>query len=305
MKTETVKTRDKRGSDLFLIQPEQFHLIRFPDIDEAGNKLNKRDNFLHIPEFANRIKSHGKIEVAVTGYKKDGFYNITDGECRCRAVMLLKEKGVEIELPYIGEPRGTTTTDRLYKQIILNNGGKQFSPVEEANVIEELMNQGATDKEIRENLSYSNVYLCNLKKLAKAPKEIKDMITGDIIKSTLSMQIFREYKDFDSAMVVIQCAKETAEAEAKVTGKAVKITAKHLQKTRGIKNSFSDLKKIFKQGEKKGWIPRQDNIDKYNFAMGICKGEVSKEVLMAELFEPVIETKSEKKKGKKQSKMDI
>lgn len=291
------RTRDKRGSDLWLIQPNQFHLIRFPDVDESEVKLNKRIDFSHIPNFAKEIKAHGKIERAVIGYKKDGFFNITDGECRCRAAIYMKEHfEIEIEIPYISESKGTTVEDRLFKQIILNNSGKPFSPVEDAAVIDELINRGVDEKIICQKLNFSKVYICNLKMLQKSPKKIKDLIDKDgLISSTLAMKIFREEKDFDSALAIIEGAIHLKESES---GEKKKITDKDIRKLKGKTNSYSALKKVINRATKKQLVVRQDNIQIYEFVQKLNSGDYTVEALLNELFEPEIVEEKKPKKNK-------
>lgn len=298
-KEETTKTRDKRGSDLWLLQPDQFHLIRFPDLDEDGNKLNKRIDFSHIPAFADEIEAHGKIERAIFFYKQGGFYQVTDGECRCRAVMLLAERGVSIELPAVSEARGTTLSDRLYKQIILNNSGKAFSPVEDAEVIAELIKQGEKEEDICKKLKYTKVYLSNLKLLQKSPKKIKDLIGQNILSSTLAMDILRENKNFDDAVKVI----EDAMAHNVGTKGTTKITKKDVVKSKGKVNSFSAVRKVISKAPKR--TVRMDKIDLFNTLKSIYDGEYTVEFLLSELYEPLPEKLKKEKKSKKQIEMEL
>ncbi|MEK6879091.1 MAG: hypothetical protein AABY22_05755, partial [Nanoarchaeota archaeon] len=202
----------KRGLEGWVITPEHFHLIRYPDVDENGKKLNKRIDFSDIPAFTMQIILHGKIEIPVTGYIKDGLINITDGERRCRSSIAAFEgyqnedkTPVRINIPFIKEKNGTTVVDRLFKQIRLNNQRKDFTPVEEAEVISELINQGVEEQSIIAELNYSKVYLSNLKLLQKAPDSLKKFIGKRIITSTLAMDIIRETKgDYDKALKMIE-----------------------------------------------------------------------------------------------------
>lgn len=286
----------RRGTDLWMIQPSEFDKIVFPDIDEDGRKLNKRDNFSDIPDFAKKIVTYGKIEVPVIGYIKDGFINITNGERRTRAAMYAYEKlGVEILIPFITEKKGTSIVDRLYKQVRLNNHLKQFTPVEEAEVVAELINQGVDENEIRTQLDYSKVYICNLKLLQKAPDKIKKVISDKIISSTLAMDILRETKNFDEAIALIENA-----ISLKTTGtdneSGTKITKKDIVKSQGKVNSFSAVKKALKKADKRQ--VRMDKIDLFNILKALNEGQYTLEFLMSELYEPEVE-KEKKKKSKK------
>lgn len=299
-----IKTRDKRGSDLFLLQPNQFHLIRFPDLDEEGNKLNKRIDFGNLEEFADEIvanKKNGKpvIERAIFYYKKDGFYNVTDGERRCKSAMIISERGIYIEIPAICESRGTTTADRLYKQIILNNSGKAFSPVEEAEVVMQLIKQGEKEDDICKRLKFTKVYLSDLKLLQKSPQRIKDLIGQNVLSSTLAREILRKNKNFDDAIKVI----EDTMIHTMATKGTTKINKKDVVKSKGQVNSFSAVRKVISKAPKR--TVRMDKIELFNTLKSIYDGEFTVEFLLSELYEPLPEKPKKEKKSKKQVEMEL
>lgn len=302
-KSET-KTRAKRGSERFLLQPDEFHLIRFPNLDEDGTKLNKRVDFGNLEEFANEIEANkidGKptIEQSISYYKKDGFYNVTDGERRCLAAMIISKRGIYIEIPAICEPRATTIADRLYKQIILNNSGKTFSPVESAEVVNELIKQGESEDSICKRLNYTKVYLSGLKLLYKSPQRIKDLIGKNVLTSTLAMEILREHKNFDEAVKVI----EDTIAHTVATKGTTKINKKDVVKSKGKVNSFSAVRKVISKAPKR--TVRMDKIDLFNTLKDIYDGVYTVEFLLSELYEPLPEKPKKEKKGKKQIEMEL
>lgn len=289
----------KRGKDVWMIQPSEFDKIVFPIIDEDGRKLNKRDDFSDIPAFAKQIVTYGKIEVPVIGYFKDGMINITNGERRTRAAIYAYEKmGVEILIPFITENKGTSVVDRLYKQIRLNNHLKQFTPVEESEVVAELINQGVDENEIRTQLDYSKVYLCNLKLLQKAPEKIKKIISDKIISSTLAMHILRETKNFDEAIDLIENA-ISLKSNGSNSDSPTKITKKDIVKSQGKVNSFSAVKKALKKADKRQ--VRMDKIELFNILKALNEGQYTLEFLMAELYEPEVEKEKKKKSKSKKS----
>lgn len=247
--------------------------------------FNVRQDYGDLKELADSIEANG-VRVPIRGYKKDGIYWLTDGHRRYKASQLLAEKGIEIRIPFLADGKDSSQEQRVIDMIICNDG-KKLNPVEVADAVNRLLNFGFSESEVHVKTGFSKVYISNLKLLNSAPKKIKNLITENIVKATLAMKILREEKDFDKALQVIENAIESASTHKGGDGSGkVKITDKSVQKSKGVVNSYSELKKTFKQAEKKGLVPRQDKLDLFTFAKSINDGEFSLKSFMSELYEP-------------------
>lgn len=284
--TELPETRDraKRGSDTFILTLGTNKVLPAPSPIVEGEKLNQRSGFGDIAEFAESIYAYGRIESPLQGYKKKDTYFISDGERRFLAVQYINQKyGVDFPFPFTPDARGTTDADRLFKQIALNNSGKKFSVVEEYKVVETLLELGISDEEIKRKLNITNVYYSGLKLLKGAPKKLTDMIVNGQVSGTLAISLIREYKK-DYAFVIEVL--ENTIIESKLTDVTKKtITKKDVDKSTGVVNSWSVVKKIFKK--EADYTVRQEKVEIFNMLRDIINGKVTAEKLIKELFEPI------------------
>ncbi len=281
--------RPTRIGEVYQITLEQTVLATHED----GRKVNNRIDFGDLEEFADEIFAHGKIENPLHGFKKDGLFHITEGDRRSKAVAIINKKyKVNFPIPFICEPKGTTLVTRLYKQRIMNNSGKPFNMVEDAQLVVELVNQGQTEKQICAELKFSSVYISNLKMLHNAKPEIKEFISKGILSPTEAMRIMRKEKDFDSAIKTIQDT--LAFVQLTKGEQTTKITARDVKQASGKVNSFSAIAKVFKMAPKR--IVRQDNIELFNQLKRIVDGEITLEWLVSELYEPEIVPEKKQKK---------
>lgn len=273
METQTVERPTRK--DVFYINPKEIR------IEES---FNVRKDYGDIDSLAQSIQENG-VRVPIRGYKKDGLYYITDGHRRFAAVQKLMQQGIELKVPFLSDGRESTKEQRVIDMLICNDG-KRLNPIEESEAVIRLSNYGYSDNEISSKTGLSLSYVSNLKQLDTLPKKIKNMISDNVITSTLAMEILRENKDFDKAIEVIETAVSN---NAAVSSTKTKITKKDVLKSVGKSNSYSELRKTFNKAAKKGLTPRQDKIDLYNFAKKIHDGDYSLESIMSELFEPETE----------------
>ena len=295
MSTTAEKKEDGRPprKDVYFLKLEDINI-------EEG--FNVRQDYGDLKELSDSIESNG-IRVPIRGYKKNGAYWITDGHRRYKAAKMLEKKGIEVLIPFLADNRGEGSQEQRVIDMLICNEGKKLNPVEEAEAISRLINYGFSEAQIRQKTGFSKVYICNLKLLQSAPQKLKNLIIGNIVSATLTMQVLREEKDFETAIEVI----ENAISQNSVGGDKKKITSKDIRKSKGNNNSYSALKKIIKFGEKKGLVVRQDKINEYVFAQKLNDGDYTPEQLLAELYEPEIvkEKKPKKKKGNKQAEMQM
>jgi hypothetical protein len=279
---KTTDNRPTRIGEVYQLTLDQIVVATHED----GRKVNNRIDFGDIPEFGEEIYASGKILNPLHGFKKDGKFHVTEGERRTLSVAYINKKyGIDFPIPFMCEPKGTTTIHRLYKQRIMNNSSKAFTPVEDAALVMELINQGQTEKEICAQLKFTNVYISNLKTLHNAPEQIKQFILKGTLSSTEAMRILRKDKDYESAIKTIQDTLSFVQA----TKGTNKVTARDVEKAKGAVNSFSAIKKAFKMAPKR--VVRQDNIDLFNQLKKIVDGEITLEWLISELYEPEVTDK--------------
>lgn len=289
--TEAVKFPRK---DVFFVPVTEVEEIK-GKIEFNGKVFheNVRKNYGDLKLLAKQIQENGGIRVPCRGFKKDGKYYLTDGHRRYRAAKLvLEQTGEVIDIPIISE-KEITEQKRVIDMIICNEG-LQLNPVEQADAVNRLIEGGMDEKTIMDKTGFSNVYICNLKMLHKAPQKIKDFIIDDIISATLAMSIMRKEKDFDKAIKTIE---ETI-AYKQATSNTSKIYERDIKKAKKKVNSFSAIKKAYKHYEKHDKIVRQDKIELFSFISRIMEGDVSYDELMATLFEPDTEEEKGGKAGK-------
>ena len=164
--------------------------------------------------------------------------------------------------------------------VMICNDGKNLNPLEEAEVINRLINFGLKEREISKRTGKSMVYISNLKLLYYAPQKIKNLINENVVSATLAMSILREYDDYSEAVKVIQGGVELATSEGKD-----KVMKKDIERSLGKSNSFAELKKSFKYAEKEERKVKEDRMEFYSFAKQIIAGDFSKEDFDSFFFE--------------------
>jgi len=283
--------------DVFFVPVTEVEEIK-GKIQHGGKTFyeNVRTDYGDLKLLAKQIQENGGIRIPCKGFKKDGKYYLTDGHRRYRAAkLILEETGEVIDIPILSEKE--ITEEKRVIDMIICNEGKPLNPVEQADAINRLIEYGMDEKTIMDRTGFSNVYICNLKMLHKAPKKIKDLIINNVISATLAMAVMRKEKDFDKAIQSIEEAIAFKQATQKNTAK---ITERDFRKAKKKVNSFSAIKKAYKHYEKHNLTVRQDKIELFAFIARIMEGDVSYEELMSTLYEPH-EKKIPQPKGRKKN----
>lgn len=273
--TEKEKTRPMRGQETIMLKLDDLAITE---------GFNCRVDYGDIPELAKSIKANG-VKVPLRGHKdKDGKYYITDGHRRLKALQhLFDTEGIDMFIPLISDSRDTE--EQRIINLIICNQGKKLNPVEEADVVNRLINYGYTQSEIQEKLGFTKIYVKNLVLLNSAPKKLKNMITGNIVSATLTIQILREEKDFETAMQVIEDAISNKSSNLNENKPSTgKITKKDIQSSQGKHNSFQCLKKAIRIAEKNEMVVIKEKKEIHEFATKIISGEYDIETLMGELY---------------------
>lgn len=153
-------------------------------------ELNIRTDYGDIKALADNIRENG-VKVALRGYRDGDKFVPVDGHRRTAAAKLLFEEGLDIEMPFIIEAKGTNQEQRIIDMFITNDG-KHLNPLEMAEGIKRLLNYGWKEKEIAAKLSKSEGYIRKLNSLNSAPKKFTNLILEGVISSTFAISMIAE-----------------------------------------------------------------------------------------------------------------
>ena len=260
---------------------KDYHLFTINDI-QVEEGFNPRHDYGDIEELARDVASNG-ILVPLRGFKRKGEdkYILTDGHRRFKAAQIVQKKypNIELRIPLIAHK--VITDEQRLLNVLSFNSGLNLNPLEEAEVINRLVNFGLNDKEIIKRTGMTGTYVSNLKLLYNSPQSLKNHVTSNMVSATLAMEVLREAKDFEKASKII----EEGVSFAKAKGKD-KVVKKDLQQSQGKVNSYSALGKCFKSAKKENRAVRDDKKELYDFSLKILNGEFTKEQLEEYFFKP-------------------
>lgn len=231
------KTLKETRKDMFFVDPRNIETI--PD-------MNIRTEYGNIRELADNIKVNG-VKQPLRGHYKDGKYIVTDGHRRLKACMMLVEDKEEIRVPFIVEPKNYSEQQRVIDMVLCNDG-KKLTPLEEAEAVNRLINMGLTEKEVSAKIMRTVGYVKNLRHLSTAPAKIKNMIQKNLVSGTLAINVLRQTKNPEEAIILLEKTLEAANSNLLFGGK--RATEKSVKKAHNKVNSFSELRKFFKIAEK-------------------------------------------------------
>lgn len=272
MENENTRSRAKR-KDIFYVPIAEIEI-------EVG--FNPRTNFGDINALAKSIEENG-VKNALRGFKdKNGKYIVTDGERRFRAASIVAEKSPEILIPFIIDISNKSAEQRIIDTIICNDGLK-FNPLEEAEVVNRLINYGMSEHDIAKRTGLSGAYVSNLKLLYNAPQKLKNLIAENVVSSTLAMQVLRNAPSYDEAVEIIE--KGLVFNNSADGGEKKKLVKRDLEKSQGKINSYSEVKKCVKTALKTNKVVKQEKIELFVFVQQIINGELSKEQFNEIFFE--------------------
>lgn len=195
-------------------------------IDGFNVRIPGDDLQAHIRSIADSIKLHGfKQSKPLAGYAgKRGTRPVlflTDGHCRLAAARLaIAEDAPLTALPVYVQDKSTTEED-VTANLILDNGGRQLTPLEKSIVCKRLVNFGWTPQRISEHVGFTPEYVGQLLTVAGAPRAVREMIQSGACTVSVALQAMREHGS--EAAVVLDVALE----QARSTGKG-RVTKRHL-----------------------------------------------------------------------------
>lgn len=222
-KVRRLKDIAQATRDSFMFDPDDIV------IEEGFNSrdFTLKENREHLAALKASIKVNG-IRKPVTVRFDDGKAILTDGETRLRAARELKAEGVEIQVPAIGENRGMNDADRIANQVV-DNSGKQFSPLELGNNYTRLVAFGWTPKQIAERVGKTTAHVNGVLALMEAPAAVHKLIRNGQVAASQALDTIKKHGAEKGAATIAKAVER-----AKAAGKT-KATGKHVDAAAGVK----------------------------------------------------------------------
>lgn len=220
---------------------------------DSMNTLNKVVNLnpvnIVIEENFNLRSDYGDLETLANSILESGLqtplivrnhatetnkFILVSGHRRMRAINSLIEAGHEVkEIPALIEKKGLSDENRIVDMLLLNDG-KAFTPLEEAQVFQKLVNLGWSQGDIAKKTGRKQGNVSNLLNIFNLPMEVQKAIENGSINAYQALNTARELgNDNDKIKEVIAKSIELAQSEGK--GKA---TAKQIDRV--IKEANSE-----------------------------------------------------------------
>jgi hypothetical protein len=193
-----------------------------------------------------------------------------------------------IRVPAQLVPRGTSEIDLLVDQHT-SNTGKPYNMMEYAMLVKKLLAHNLTEKEIATKFGKQQSWVKKCIMLLEAPEAVKNMIRNNRISPTLVCDIFRD-NNYDDAVQKLSTMDALIPSEIK-NGKG-KLTKSAANKVENKHNSLSIMRRLVIKPE--GRVVRKDKQDVYEFVQALIDGDMSKEKIEKELYEPLPSTQGKK-----------
>lgn len=186
--------------------------------------FNVREDFGDLEELMESIFENG-LRVALIAKKKpkpdDEKWELIDGERRLRAIMLGLSRGKEMKHVAV-QPFNGSQEERLIAMAITGTEQKQFTKLEQAELVRRLSISGYSVEEISKKLSKSLPTIYELVELSAAPKQIKDEVASGAISASAAAKVVKDNKDDEEKAVdIVKSAVQTAKEKAP-EGKKIK-----------------------------------------------------------------------------------
>lgn len=196
----------------------------------VDEKSNIREDYGDVTELKNSIIANG-LRNPLKCFVKDGKVILREGFRRMRAVNLALKEGHRIErVPVIMDEKALTQEERTL-EFLINNDGKPFTMLEQAQVIKQLLKFGWKVVEVVKRTGKARGYIENLIDLGNLPLMVENLIRDGKISAHAVLQIIAankgdEQKIIADVLAAIEAAKEAGKGKA---------TPKHV-KTAKVKN---------------------------------------------------------------------
>lgn len=183
---------------LVLLPPSQFY------VDE---QVRKQIDSFDIEQRAASMRANGQIQ-AIVVYPPDvkgknkGKYKIDKGECRWRAAQLIK--GFELKALIDPDAPERIRRKRIVGQIVENDQRADLRPLEMAQALEELLNDGMTQEEVAVELGWiTRSKKPNINKVSrtlsimKMPEEGKKLAEDKLVTDLIALEYLRKINDIN------------------------------------------------------------------------------------------------------------
>lgn len=209
-----------KRTDIYNIDPRNIVVVE---------GFNARKEFA-LDELKEQIRMQGVLNpLTVIPFKnEDGCekYRLVDGERRYRSVMALIEEGVDIKrIKAMYLPKNTSEED-MYIQQMMRNEGKNFSPIECANLFLMFKEKyGYTQTEIAEKFGKKASFVSQcLSLLDLAPEIQQKMLDGEISTDAVRTIVNTNKNDEKAQVAAVEKAVNEAKAKGKKTATAKDVT---------------------------------------------------------------------------------
>lgn len=173
--------------------------------------------------------------------KKKGWFLLTDGENRLRAVKELIAEGHEIERVSCEKKRQNREMATI--SALIHGNGVPLTKYDRGLAYQRLLNWGVDIKEIQKKTGINNVnVIYDCIRLAEAPAKIRKAMENNDITQTAVLKIMRAEKDEDKQIEIVQNA---IEEKSEKRGKSEKKKPATARNVKGIKHTSPMAK--FKQ----------------------------------------------------------
>lgn len=175
----TIKEIAKGKGTIYKIHPQ--------NIQEGSNL---RQDYGDINELSQSIVKRG-LRMPLRGYLDKDKFIVIDGHRRLRAINLAIKNGHDfVSVDCINDPKSNEDT-RLLDQLTCNTG-KPFSSIEQADVIQKLVNLGWKQKDIAANLSKTQGFVSNMLKINGLPQKAKNLIIQGVMSASFALDVFEK-----------------------------------------------------------------------------------------------------------------
>ena len=208
---DMAKEDGKGRRDVFWLNPDRLEIV--PGFNLRGERKDLDD---YVRWLADSIKEKGVLQPLTIRNPKTtgGLLQITDGECRLRAVALAKSEGADIKaVPVQVEEDHASEADRVLG-MLLRNSILPLTPVEKSRGFKRLAAWGWSEKQMAKESGYSLSQVANFLRLSGLDPELTKAIEeGKISATEVVKEVQTQGKE--QAKRNVKAAVEKAEASGK------------------------------------------------------------------------------------------
>jgi len=178
----TVKVKGKgnyRKEEVLLVPPEDINII------DGFNASNRTDD---ISDIIDSIQENGVLE-PLQGYIENNALFLTSGHRRLESVKQLIKLGVDIrEVPFITKPK--LTPDQQMFDVLIHNGGKPLTELQEGEMFEKAIKHGYKQEEIAKKIGKTQAHVSQRLTLMKSiTKYLKNYLINEMMTAHAALHL--------------------------------------------------------------------------------------------------------------------